>query len=385
MGFKRVLGTVATVLLVLAVVAMLLGVVLGQPVLFGYVSSGSMEPTMSPGDGFVAVPSAVAGPVEEGDVIVFQAEELHGGGLTTHRVMGRTDEGYVTAGDDNPFTDQSTGEPPVTDAQIVAQALEINGRVVVIPHLGTLVTGLRDGLETARYWLAAFTGIGIFAGPQGLGAFIFVVAVTLYILDALRERGRRRYERSTDRETPIDTRLIIGALTVLLVISVTASMVGPSGVNEFGIVSSTFEDDSPSIVPKGESKNNTLRVSNGGFLPKVVFYEPGEMTDVQPRTVSVPARSQVNVTATFIAPPATGGYHRYIVEYHYLAVLPLQVIQTLYRIHPWAPIVVIDGLVGIPFYLLGVRLGGTGYIQDRARSRDIPLRVRLRRIFSDLY
>jgi signal peptidase len=385
MGFKRVLGTVATVLLVLAVAAMLLGGMLGQPFLFGYVSSESMEPTMAPGDGFVAVPSTVAGSVEEGDVVVFHAEELHGGGLTTHRVMGTTDEGYVTAGDKNPFTDQSAGEPPVTDEQIVAQALEINGQVVVIPHLGTLVTGLQDGFDMVRYWLAAFTGVGIFAGPQGLGAFIFIVTVSLYITDTIRERGRRQYERTRNRNTGINTRLVIGAFTVLLVISATASMVGSSGVNDFGIVSAAYEDDRPSIVPRGESKNNTLRVSNGGFVPKVVFYEPGEMTDVQSREVFVPARSQANVTATFTAPPATGGYRRYIVEYHYLAILPIQVIQTLYHIHPWTPIVVIDALIGIPFYLLGVRLVGTGRIRDQSRSRNLPFMARLRRIFRGLY
>jgi len=66
---------------------------LGQPILLGYVATGSMEPTMDAGDGFVSVPSAVTGDVEEGDVVVYQARELHDGGLTTHRVVGETEEG----------------------------------------------------------------------------------------------------------------------------------------------------------------------------------------------------------------------------------------------------------------------------------------------------
>jgi signal peptidase len=385
MDLERTLGTVATGLLLLAVVAMLLGGVLGQPFLFGYVSSESMEPTMSPGDGYIAVPSLVAGSVDEGDVIVFHAKELHGGGLTTHRLMGTTDDGYVTAGDKNPFTDQSVGEPPVTNEQIVAQALEINGRVVVIPHLGTLVTGFQDGLDAGRHWLAAFTSVGIFAGPQGLGAFIFVVTLGIYIVDTMRERGRRRYERSTNRDTGINARLVITAFTVLLVVSATASMVASSGVNEYGIVSAAYEDDRPTIVPKGESKNNTLRVKNGDFVPKVVFYDPGEMTDIQPREVSVPARSQVNVTATFTAPPATGGYHRYIVEYHYLAILPIQVTRILYHIHPWLPIGVINALIGGSFYLIGVAFVDTGRLRDRSRTRGLPVLDRLRRVLRDRY
>jgi len=86
-------------------VSMVLGQVLGQPVLLGFVTSESMEPTLETGDGFVAVPAALTGPVEEGDVVTFRAEEIQGGGLTTHRVVDETDRGYITRGDANPFTD----------------------------------------------------------------------------------------------------------------------------------------------------------------------------------------------------------------------------------------------------------------------------------------
>ncbi|KPN31210.1 signal peptidase I [Halolamina pelagica] len=140
---RRLLTLGAEAALVLVVASLLLGQVLGTPVLLGYVETGSMEPTLEPGDGFVAVPAAVTGDVEEGDVIVFRAEELQGGGLTTHRVVGETERGYITRGDANPFTDQDGNEPPVKEGQIVAEALQIGGSVVVIPNLGTLVTGLQ--------------------------------------------------------------------------------------------------------------------------------------------------------------------------------------------------------------------------------------------------
>src|SRR6056297_3527746 len=137
---SRALGYAAA----LFVILLLVGQLLGQPILLGYVATGSMEPTMDAGDGFVAIPSAVSGDVEEGDVVVFQARELHDGGLTTHRVVDETEGGYVTKGDANPFTDQDGGEPPVTDGQIVANALQIEGTVVTIPHLGTVVMGIQS-------------------------------------------------------------------------------------------------------------------------------------------------------------------------------------------------------------------------------------------------
>jgi signal peptidase len=81
-----------------------------------------MEPTLEPGDGFVAVPAELAGPIDDGDVIVFEAETIQGGGLTTHRVVDETDRGFITRGDANPFTDQDDSEPPVKRAQVVAKA-----------------------------------------------------------------------------------------------------------------------------------------------------------------------------------------------------------------------------------------------------------------------
>jgi len=84
MKLRSSVGTLLTVLFVAVVIAMLVGQQLGQPILLGFVVTGSMSPTLEPGDGFVAVPPAIAGDIEEGDVVTFDARELEGGGLTTH-------------------------------------------------------------------------------------------------------------------------------------------------------------------------------------------------------------------------------------------------------------------------------------------------------------
>jgi len=126
MDLRSALGSGATLILVVFVVAMILGQLLGQPILLGFVLTGSMdaEPAnMAPGDGFVAIPPVFVDDIETGDVVTFNARELQGGGLTTHRVVGQTEEGYITRGDANPFTDQDGPEPPVREAQIVAVIL----------------------------------------------------------------------------------------------------------------------------------------------------------------------------------------------------------------------------------------------------------------------
>jgi len=181
MKLRSSAGTLLTVLFVAVVVAMLVGQQLGQPVLLGFVVTGSMAPTLEPGDGFVAVPPAFAGEIEEGDVVTFDARELEGGGLTTHRVVGETEEGYVTRGDANPFTDQDGPEPPVQDAQIVAVAWQLDDEVVTIPRLGTVAMALQ-GLVGALVGLLGSVPGGDSIADGDVGSIMVAGGVSLLLL-----------------------------------------------------------------------------------------------------------------------------------------------------------------------------------------------------------
>jgi signal peptidase len=359
---------------VLFLVAMVVGQLLGQPVLLGYVTTGSMQPTLDPGDGFVAIPAALAGPVEEGDVVTFRAEEIQGGGLTTHRVVDRTDRGYVTRGDNNPFTDQDGDEPPVTDAQIVAVVWQPGGTVVSVPGVGLLVTGSQDVLGTVQQRLAQLAGTRSLLGTQGLAYLLVALSVLAYAADVVLGGDRDRRQRDTSRQTGVSVRLILLVLAGAVVLSATAAMVGPAGTQEFGVVSS--ESDSPGlrVIEQGTTESTRYVLGNGGFVPMVTYVEP--VTDgvtFEPRETVVPAQSSVNATLSITAPPETGYYRYFVVEYRYLQLLPQSTIRSLYGIHPWLPIVVIDTLLAGSFYLLGAALVDSGRV--RSRSRETPSRL----------
>jgi signal peptidase len=372
---RETAATLVQVVVLLAAVSLVAGQALGYPVGLGYVRTGSMEPTMQPGDGFVAIPSDVAGDVEPGDVIVFRAEELHGGGLTTHRVVRETDRGYVTRGDANPFTDQSNEEPPVKDAQIVAVAWQVGGTVVVIPHLGDAVGVVRGTLETVQRTLASLLGTRALLGTQGLAYLFFALSTLYYLLAAWREdgRGRRSVERETGRDTGLDPRLVVGAITLLLVAGATAPMVAQSGTERYSVVSAEFDSERPTVVRTGDSSTVRYPVGNGGLVPIVSYVEPAsEGVATEPGRVEVGPRSVANVSVTLQAPPETGYYRRFVVEHRYLALLPTATIDALYRVHPWAPVVAVDLLLGVPFYLLGLALVGTGSVRVRRRDDSRP-------------
>ncbi len=367
---RRLLTLGAEAALVLVVASLLLGQVLGTPVLLGYVETGSMEPTLEPGDGFVAVPAAVAGDVEEGDVIVFRAEELQGGGLTTHRVVGETERGYVTRGDANPFTDQDGDEPPVKEGQIVAEALQIGGSVVVIPNLGTLVTGLQGAFTAVQQRLAVMTGSRALLGTQGLAYLLLGLSALLYLYDVLAGDGEERdRDRDRSRDQGLSPGLVVLVLAGVLVASATAAMVVPAGTQQFGVVSAEFASENPTVIEQGGSATLPYTVPNAGLVPVVAYVEPGsDGVAIEPQRVRVGGRSEATVEMTLSAPPETGYYRRFVTEHRYIALLPVPVIDALYEVHPWLPILAIDAALAGAVALLGLLVLGGRRVRVRRRS-----------------
>ena len=377
-----VLTWLAWGLLAVVLLSVLAGQLLGQPLLLTYVETGSMAPTLEAGDAFIAVPAAVAGPVEPGDVVVFRASVIEGGGLTTHRVVGETAEGYLTRGDANLVTDQDSGEPPVTEGQILATAFAPGGEVLVIPKLGLVAIAARGLLEGVQGWLAALLGRPGLLGSQGTALALFATGLAAYAVATWREEdGRhRRYHRTRRRAHVVDVRWLIVALSVGIALIATASMAVPLGPHEFELVSAENDAPGPRIVQAGTSETLTYTVPGGGVLPTVVVLEPASSgLAVDPDRLYVRGGETVNATVTVTAPPQIGYAPQYLREHRYLAVLPTGLILWLYGLHPWLPVLAIDGLLAGGFALLGLAWLGGGQLRVRQRAERLPTLERLRR------
>jgi signal peptidase len=369
---RRTVSTALQVGAILVLASPLLGQALGMPVLLSYVETGSMNPTLSPGDGFVAVPAQLAGPVEEGDVVVFEAKKIQGGGLTTHRVVDETDRGFITRGDANPFTDQDGGEPPVKRAQVLAVALQFGGTVISVPHVGTLTTGVSKALSTVQQSLAAALGTRSVLGTQGLAYLFFAVSMVYLAVGEYRDDGteERKTDRRRNRDDGLDERLIVAAFALLVVVTATLAMVVPAGTQEYGVVSAEFDSERPTVIPVGTTGTVEYVAHNGGLVPVRVYLEPAsEGVSVDPGRVRVSSGETVRADVRLSAPPETGYYRRYLVEHRYLAVLPASVTDALYEFHPWAPLLVVDAVVGGTFLLLGTLPLGGRRMRSRSRSR----------------
>ncbi|MFW6153505.1 MAG: signal peptidase I [Halobacteriota archaeon] len=357
------------VLLAVIVVALLLGMYLGQPVLLSYVESDSMEPTIDRHDGFIAVPSELVADIGMDDVVVFESSD---GALTTHRIVGETDRGFITRGDANPFTDQDAGETPVQEAQIVAVAYELGGSVVTIPHLGTGVEGVQASVRWVQMTVSSVFGTRLFLGAQGLLLLLFALSMLAYAIDVVVSDPRdAKRTRRVKRSSGIPVRTVLIVLALVVMVAATAAMVVPAGNHEFPMISSEFESDRPDIIQQGTSDDIEMPVSNdAGWIPVHAYIEPAsDGVAVDPEYAYVPARSENEVTVTFTMPDETGLMRMFVVEHRYLAVLPKGVIDILYAAHPWFPLIAINAILGGGVYVVGRLLVGDPSTRIRTRDR----------------
>ena len=349
-------------LLIPAIVAL----ISGAPVGVSYVTSGSMAPTIEAGEGFIAVPGEVIGPPSVGDVVVYDAETLNDGGYVTHRIVGRIDGGYITAGDANPFTDQDAGEPTVRQDQVVAVALQAGGGVVTLGGLDVL-RGLLPGA-------LSLTGTSVLSGLFWAGVGLMGLGGALSLL------GDNRRSRSTDRRGVLSGGVVILVLTAVIVGALTLAMAVGTGPTGFQAVSATGPSAASVTIPAGEAATVNYTIQNRGVVPMTVLLTstwPG--VSIPEGTARVPPRGERTVQIEVTAPSDEGLFRVEFLQGQYLSVLPQGALWTLFNLSPWVPIVVIDTMVMMGLILLLLSIIGRGPLRIRNTGEGTPLLVRVRR------
>jgi len=344
---------VITLLLAGIIIFIVLSQVFGFPAPIAFVETGSMAGTIDPGEGFIGIPTPLAGEPSVGDVVTYRAQVIQGGGLTTHRIVDITEAGYETQGDANSFTDQDDGEPYVTDPQIELVALQFNGEVVTIPGVATAARTGSGALST----IVALIGveetpgadIGVILGIAGL-----LVVGAAYTYDLFTDSVTRELRRSTRRWDIIDSRLILIALLIALSLPILSVMTVPSGTTDITITSAEFESpNDPTLIEAGGTSRTTSDVEAGPFIPRTIVLEPRTegVQFVDPVLQVAPGRT-AETTIILSAPVEIGSYVRARSEHHYISILPSGMIVTLHDIHPFAAMLTITGVLLSPIAML---------------------------------
>lgn len=255
------------------------------PAYLAHATSGSMAPTIDAGDGYVVVG---AGEVDVGEVVVFRSAER--GGFVTHRVVGRTDAGFVTRGDANDETDQATGLPPVPREAIEGEVLSVAGTPIVIPGLGVFV----DTVHSNRILsLGLVVAIGVVVG--------------------VRDRRRRDpRDRSILRVRHVVPPVLAGAAVLSVAVVLLAS-------------------SSHVVVLEGEG-------TGGGTASVTLQTDPGPLTHVvvgaRGATVEDRTVEGDSMTVTLSIPEGGVGGASRLEVHSYPMTLPTPAIEALHAIHP---------------------------------------------------
>lgn len=300
----------ATTVTILALAA-LLAAPAPSPVHLAYVTSGSMTPTLSTGDGYVLV---ATGEYEAGDIVTFRSAD--GDEYVTHRVVGAAADGLITKGDGNPSTDQTGGAPPVSRDAVLGEVLTVGGRPLVVPALGTALTGVR------RY------------GALLLGA-VGVIALTGRVLGGRRGIPPRPLVYVKDVTWP----LFVGLTGVLVV-----TMVLATSVHTMTYVATTSPTENPTTITTDEPATRSLRmaVRRAPFTTVVLDADGATITR---RAVTDPATELEAIIPAQDDP----GPHDVVVRVHtYPATLPEGALRTLHGVHPVVAWVCSAGVVFAP-------------------------------------
>lgn len=374
--FREYLSNVVAVVTVVLILALVGGTVLGQPVLLSFVTSDSMAPTIQAGDGFVAIPQPLSGDINPGDIVVFSATDIQGGELTTHRVVRETDNGYITQGDANPFTDQGDGASPVTEDQIVATAWQPGDQILTIPALGTVVVEARAMIGGVLATALGVIGIENAGNPEQVGSILLVVGLLLFIATLAGSIQDTSRTRSRGAENQIQARYVAIFLMVIALIPANAAMLLSSSTQQISLDTAISEEN---IAP-GEPVEVSLSAENDGYATMLVILTAPPDTTVTDEELAVSGRSTASTSLTVPAPPPNQRQSVAVSEQRYVLLLPQSMLTSLHNIHPVLALAAINALLifGIATFVFGVF--GVGKRYQRNTDRQIPLSLRLKRL-----
>lgn len=375
MSSKR---TILTAVLVLLVSLVIISQLAGQPAIL-FVETGSMSPTLEPNDGFISIPSIVAGEPEVGDIVVFKSQEIGGGEITTHRVVSITDEGeYITQGDANPFTDQSNEEPPVSEAQVKSIVPEIFGSPIVIPNLGlgvNVINTIGGYIQSSLLEPLGFSGGSIPVITLFIGFSLLIYSL---VGEPEGENSNKSRSRRTIRQNPI---IFVIIISILFLAPFNASMLLNSGVFQYEILSSEAPvEGNPQIVAPNTTTQIEYTITNDGYIPFVLYIDyTGSSVDISESQHYTSPKSNETINFNVTSPDETGRTTEYIRIYRYFPILPPFMISYLHNISPIIAYIGINLVTGVIVTTVSLIIIGKRQFRFRERERSMSLTQQIKR------
>ncbi len=341
---KKIVYGVLIVAVTLLVLVNLGAMATGTPFLT-YVYSQSMEPLVHVNDAFFVLPAKSR---SVGDIIVYRPLYLDAE-LVTHRIHAIEGKGFITKGDNNPYTDQSSGEPAVTPYRIAGKVFTIAGRPLIIPQLGRLTSLVK----------------------KGLGSNIRLVASAMIVLGVLNLLWSMLYpKRSRKSRRRFRLRHIYRIVTIISIGILMVTLLIGSRVTQVRYLVSENPGTASNRVMVNENGQLSVTLRNSSLIPVWHFSSGlGELGIASAPSMLLPL-SETRILVSVKPQRETGWQQGYIHTYQYPAVLPHFIIAALHRQSHWLALAAIGLVVylylSLFFRLINIIPGLEGWIPLKA-------------------
>lgn len=304
-----------------------------------YVYSDSMEPVINVDDGFVVLPSTA---YNEGDIIVFRPVKLDAQYIT-HRIYSQNENGYITKGDNSPYTDQEAGEPEVAKERIIGKAAVINGRLLKIGGFGRFVE-LLD-----RFNLRAV-------------ALIFVVAGVIASIFTTKRKRKSRIR--------LRIRHVYKGIIIVFVLLAIVSGIFGAKTEDIRYLVTDGPGSREDHVAVNSSGRMELTIRNKGPFPLWLKAEPLSPIENLEQDKFIKPFSQGIIEIELPEKDIPGWYQGYVKVYFYPVLMPYNFIMFFHKISFYAAVII---NAGVFFLLMFFIVRGINYLGNN--EEFLPVKI----------
>lgn len=341
------------VIVLFALVAAIGSAIKKEPFLLTVIRSNSMYPVWERGDMVVVNSLSDNKDAELGDIIIFNTDEgsLANKGWIAHRIIGgNSEEGFITQGDANAYTDQDgEGTGPIQPVSIAGKALTILGKPIVIPLVGHL------SLYVEKFQASPFL-LPIIASILGLAIFLEEI------------KGSKVKRRKKSKGFDLQIIYFLGGIIISIIIG--ASMLASS--QHFSLNYEVSEStkgvlmgSDVGIMKIGEEVEKSLaNLTNQGAVPLISTITTND-SQISPSLDKVLLKPNDEISTTFKVKAQTiGKYESSIHVGLFYPLLPAPVIYMLAKQSYWLALAIVSLIPGLPLMLYPI-------INQQLRKRTI--------------
>lgn len=319
------------------------GFIFDAPVLFGYIKSTSMEPTVGMYDLIFINP--LDRNFGEGDIVIFRTDDE----WICHRIVGLTAEGFITKGDANIVSDQFSGKRPVQAGSITGKVLTFEGNVVKISGVGSYIQEIGKVFERNKVIV-----------------FVLLISGGLLLSSDLNPKSKKKVKNVLK----IKYRTLYLIVGLVLIVTLTLASVGTFETRTISYGTTAAGGKRPNWVLPSSEFVRVIEVENRGSYPYYyVIKSDSERAEVvgENTFLLLPGESE-SLQVIISAPSDTALHSEKIRILKYVPLLPPEIIKKFAEMHVFLPVIAVDAVVAIVIFAIYVFAGRGEEIRIKGKS-----------------